>query len=377
MANPLSCVAPALRILERHVNLLRATGAAVQELQHPDQEEIDDSMLSGEELGIVAESPVPSAIYHPTPPLSRREKHIFRYFVDGSIRMYYLGTAIEGRRSFPVELAQIGAAVIKRADDGRLKVHARKHKILLLVVVGGDGLSDSVTKQLERTSSSDGFFEFTPVRSDKDSNLLGADAKDPRNRTGGKARFEMHKLEVDLIHDIGKNLRQDEWIILDGGLKIGSFPEGVNIIGVAKSFSKTPRFSISKGRRSSARNDIDITSLLANLPYAHRTSVFRMEGSRIGFWYVRLRPADKEKQLDYHLMGVVKVEAFLNDEQSVPADLADLLSRALVAERNVTPYGRDRRWHCHLYPIYIAEQVIKNGFFSQEVLMGALRQLGL
>ena len=375
MPKPLSFIAPALSILESNVNLLRATGTAVQELQHPDQEEIDDALLEGkEETGIIAEAPIPSTLYHPTPPLFRREYHVFRYFVDGSIRAYYLATAIEGNRSFPVELAQIGAAVIKRQDDGRLKVHARRHKILLLVPVGGDGLSDSVAKQLEKTSSSDGFFEFAPVKPHKDTNPLGADAKDPRNRTGGKARFEMHKLEVDLIYDISKGLDQNEWVILDGGLRIGTFPDA-NIIGVAKSFTKTPRFSISKGRRSSIRKDIDITSLLSNLPYAHRTSVFRMEGANIGFWYVRLRPANKEKQLDYHLMGVVKVEIFLEDRQPVSSELADFLSRALVAERNVTPYGCDRRWHCHLYPIYIAEQVIKNGFFSQEVLTGALRQL--
>jgi hypothetical protein len=53
--------------------------------------------------------------------------------------------------------------------------------------------------------------------------------------------------------------------------------------------------------------------------------------------------------------------------------LADLLSRALVAERNITPYGRDSRWHCHLYPIFLAEEAIKNGFYSKDVLMGMIR----
>jgi len=72
-------------------------------------------------------------------------------------------------------------------------------------------------------------------------------------------------------------------------------------------------------------------------------------------------------------MGVVKVELPRPDGSPVPADLADLLSSALVAERNVTPYGRDRRWHCHLYPIFTAEQAIKANFFSQDVLVGAIR----
>jgi hypothetical protein len=61
------------------------------------------------------------------------------------------------------------------------------------------------------------------------------------------------------------------------------------------------------------------------------------------------------------------------DRTPVTAELADLLSRTLVAERNVTPHGRDNRWHCHLYPIFLAEQAIKNGFYSRDVLMGMIR----
>jgi hypothetical protein len=69
----------------------------------------------------------------------------------------------------------------------------------------------------------------------------------------------------------------------------------------------------------------------------------------------------------------VKVELPCPDRVPVRAELADLLSGTLVAERNVTPYGKDNRWHCHLYPIFQAEQAIKNGFYSKEVLMGMIR----
>lgn len=37
------------------------------------------------------------------------------------------------------------------------------------------------------------------------------------------------------------------------------------------------------------------------------------------------------------------------------------------------PHGRDNRWRCHLYPIFLAEQTIKNGFYSKDVLMGMIR----
>jgi hypothetical protein len=114
----------------------------------------------------------------------------------------------------------------------------------------------------------------------------------------------------------------------------------------------------------------DITGILAGLPHAYRTAAFSAYDGQVAFWYVRLR---EQREVDYPLMGVVKVELPRPDKSPVPAELADLISRALVAERNVTPYGLDRRWHCSLYPIYVAEQVIKSRFFSREVLMGCIK----
>jgi len=137
-------------------------------------------------------------------------------------------------------------------------------------------------------------------------------------------------------------------------------------IGVAKSFRKDAMFQF--GHRSTQRKDI--TGILAGLPHAHRTVAFNADGGKIAFWYVRLR---EQRELDYPLMGVVKVEIPRPDLTPVPAKLADLISRVLVAERNVTPYGVDRRWHCSLYPIHIAEQVIKSRFYSQDVLMGCIK----
>ena len=85
---------------------------------------------------------------------------------------------------------------------------------------------------------------------------------------------------------------------------------------------------------------------------------------------MRLR---EQEEVDYPLMGVVKVELPCPDRTPVESELVDLLSSTLIAERNVTPHGRDSRWHCHLYPIFQAEQAIKNQFYSQQVLMGVVR----
>jgi len=126
MPNPLSFITPILNLLGEELKILPATGGAVEDLQHPDQEEIEDIIINKDvdSINAFAEVPEPDPqnIYRITPLLSRPQNHFFRFFIDGSIRTYFLGTGIEGTRSFPIELAQIGATVIKREDDGQLKV---------------------------------------------------------------------------------------------------------------------------------------------------------------------------------------------------------------------------------------------------------------
>ncbi|HIC91293.1 MAG TPA: hypothetical protein EYP21_04380 [Syntrophaceae bacterium] len=372
MPNPLSSITPLLDLLGKEIKILPATGGAVEELQHPDQEEIEDIVINKdvETVTSFAETPEPNPqnIYRKTPLLPRTENHLFRFFIDGSIRTYFLGTGLEGTRSFPIELAQIGSAVIRREDDGELRVLAHKHRIILLLPKQNQGISDTVWEQIRKVEKPDYLevIDFTlPDR-------LADTKKDPRDKAGAKARSLMHKLEIELIKSTDPFRNENTWLILDGAVKFveediwNSWEHNPYLIGVAKSFRKDPIFQF--GRRASQRKDI--TSILAGLPHAHRTVAFSAYEGQVAFWYVRLR---EQRELDYPLMGVVKVELPCPDKKPVPSELADLISSVLVAERNVTPYGLDRRWHCSLYPIHIAEQVIKNRFFSREVLMGCIK----
>jgi len=377
MPNPLGSIIPILDLLGKELKILPATGGAVEDLQHPDQDEIEDALINKDTAEITAFAEVPepdiSHIYRPTPPLFRQEKHLFRFFIDGSKRNYFLATGIEGTRSFPIELAQIGAAVVEREDNGQIKVRSHKQhkqKVLLLLPKQNQGVSDTLWTQLQKISKPD-FLELVDFTL---SDPLSDAKKDPRDKAIGKAGYEMHKLEIELIKSTDAFRDENTWLILDGSVKFvekdiwdswKSKPSPY-LIGVAKSFRKDPVFRF--GRRSTQRKDI--TGILAGLPHAHRTVAFNADGGKIAFWYVRLR---EQRELDYPLMGVVKVEIPRPDLTPVPAELADLISRVLVAERNVTPYGLDRRWHCSLYPIHIAEQVIKSRFYSQDVLMGCIK----
>ncbi len=369
MPNPLLIIGPTLKLLGENVNILPATGVAVEDLQHPDKDEIDDILVHremGNEIAAFAETPTPSTdkIYRATPPIPRTKKHLFRFFIDGSLRTYFLATGVEGTRTFPIELAQIGASVIQRDDRGRLSVLRNDHEILLLVPKGARGVSDTVWGQLNKLQKSGGIFKI--VDFDIPDVISGDTKKDPRDKAGGKARFLMHEMETAIIQSTDAFRDENNWLILDGAVKLGDFISAPYLIGVAKSFSKEPLFYFG-GKKSDKR---DVTTILAGLEYAHRTAAFSAYGGQVAFWYVRLW---EQKDLDYPLMGVVKVELPCPDKKPVPSDLIDLLSSTLVAERSVSPYGLDRRWHCHIYPIYMAEQTIKNRFFSQQVLMGAIK----
>lgn len=370
MPFPVNVLSPALQLLGEKIDILPASGGAVEDLQRPDEDEMEDMLINrdSQEITTFAEDPEPSIanLYRSTPPIFRAEKHLYRFFIDGSLRTYYLATGVEGNRSFPIELAQIGAAVIGRNDRGKVYTVGKKNAILLLVPKGQYGVSDSVWTELERLNSSDSFFQVIDTAQRTVNTPQEPNIENLRTRAGGIARNRMHKLEIEMIKSTDDQRDNDRWLILDGAVKLDEFIKTPNMIGVAKNFRKDPQFNF--GRKSNQRKDI--TQLIAGLPYANRTAAFSSHDGQVAFWYVRLR---EQGEVDYPLMGVVKVEYPRPDRTPIESDLADMISSTLVAERNVTPHGRDSRWHCHLYPIFQAEQVIKNGFYSSQVLMGAIR----
>lgn len=367
---PIDQLRSVVDVLSSNLDILPAVGGAVEDLLRPDIDEVEDMLINRDSREVTGflETPEPDVrnLYRPTPPIYRPEKHFYRYFIDGSLRTYFLATGIEGTRSFPIELAQIGAAVMERDERGRVRPLKIRHRLLLLLPKGALGVSDSTWQTLKRLDTADGFFEVIDTTERNANAPEEATAESLRTRAGGIARNRMHQLEIDVIaHTDG--LRSDSnWLILDGAVKLDQFIKTPHMIGVAKNFRKDPEFYFGRGQK----NRKDITGILAGLPFASRTAAFSAHGGKVAFWYVRLR---EQKEVDYPLMGVVKVELPRPDQTPVTAELADLISSTLVAERNVTPYGRDARWHCHLYPIFQAEQAIKTTFFSRDVLMGMIR----
>jgi len=116
--------------------------------------------------------------------------------------------------------------------------------------------------------------------------------------------------------------------------------------------------------------------LLASLKAGYRTLAFSLREGRIATWWVRIRGPE---YLEFPLMGVLRIELPNTSMEAVSSALIDELTGALIAERSVSPHGKDVRWHAHLYAIFLAEQAVKNGFVSTEVLKAGLKwpmQLG-
>src|SRR5947207_6729609 len=199
MLTPLTALTPALEVLSKQIKILPATGGAVEDLERPDEDELEDMLINKESRMITtfAETPTPSSetLYRPTPPLFRADRHLYHFFIDGSLRTYYLATGIEGTRSFPIELAQIGAAVMQRDEDGKVHPLGVRHRILLLLPKGPLGVSDTVWKELERLTTADGFFQIIDTAQKTVNTPDEATIENLRTRAGGIARNRMHKLE--------------------------------------------------------------------------------------------------------------------------------------------------------------------------------------
>jgi hypothetical protein len=376
MPNPFAPLQPALRILATEGRVLPATGQAIVDMVSPDLEEAYDRATGGRDEKVTSVWETRKRLYHPVVPIPRRQEHRLRYFLDGSAKVYFIGTLLEHERSSPVQLGQIGAAAVYREDDGRVRRAAVEYKILLLM--DKEALSESLWNEVEQAIANNPQLLLRSTNDSKDRFSEALGVIEPRSRGAHRANWAMRELEIALAQE-GLQRSPEEWLVLDGALGTEYLNwKGKPLIGVAKSFRRDTLFNLGSGPRATQMN---LYSMLAGLELNQRTAVFpRWPGQdregAILFWYVRIRP---QRGLDYPLMGVVKVEYPNPNRQPIDSDLADQISGWLVAERCVTPHGRDNRWHAHLYAISLAERVIKDRFYSEEVLKAAIRwpQIGV
>ena len=365
MGDPFIGLRPALETIAQEANVLPATGQAVEDLMRPDHVEVVDRLRSSDDdsLDVVLESPNRKP-YVELRPVYRAEKHTLRYFLDGSARTFFIGDAVEGNRHTPVHVAQVGAATVYRKDDGQVKVAKSVHKIVLMIDKKSVSFGDRVEELIRNAGPP---FAFHDTMEEDGETEKSSPGKEPRSRAAHKA----HHIMAGEEEKLGRSLERDdnEWLMMDGSLgkDLYSWTDIPHFIGVTKSFSREPTFKLPGARGG---HIVNLYELLSNLSFSARTCVFSARSGKVGVWYVRQR---EQRHLDYPLMGVIKVELPNLSSEAVPSELVDELSMSLIAERQATPHGKDIRWHAHLYPIYLAEQAVKNGFISSEALKAGVR----
>lgn len=365
MGNPFEGLRPALEVIAQEAKVLPATGQALEDLMRPDHVEVIDRLRSVDDkaMEVLLEKPNRKP-YVELQSLHRTQKHLLRFFLDGSARTFFLGDAIEGARRTPIHVAQVGAAAVFRKDDGQVSVGKSIHKIVLMLDKKAVSFGDKVEDLVKKAGPRFGFHDTMEEDGETEKSSPG---KEPRSRAAHKAHHIMAGEEEKLGRELQRD--NDQWLVLDGSLgkDLHSWKDVPQFFGVTKSFSREPLFKLPGARGGQV---INLYELLSNLPFSARTCAFSARSGKVVVWYVRLR---EQRHLDYPLMGVVKVEFPNSTGEAVPSDLIDELSSAIVAERQVTPHGKDIRWHAHMYAIYLAEQAVKTGFVSSEALKAGIR----
>ncbi len=359
-----------LEVLSSQTDVLPAVGGAIEDELRPDIDEIQDQEATKDDK--LMDEPFEfgqSNTYVPLQPLMRPDDHVFRYFQDGSMRSFFIGTCLEHDRQTPVILGQVGCVALFRHDDGRLSIGPSNFRNLLMVSF--QQISSELRGQMEAAIAPLGDSYYLA-----DIESKGREGQDLRARAADTMRSEMTKIEMDVLTKVMEAAEPDTGIVLDGAVRIAQYDRMRTIcgdkqpllVGVSKSFSKTPRFKIGRGRHK----EVNMWRLLADLPEGNRTLAYKGQfaGRNVAVWYQRLR---LRAQMDYPLMGVIKVELPVLGNDPPTSDLVTKLSNALLAERTVTPHGMDRRWHAHLYPVFQAERCVKNSFVSNAILKAGLR----
>jgi hypothetical protein len=328
----------------------------IEEERRVDADQVDDdsNFLGGDNLCISIEPSLPlgkKAIARINP-----EYYRCKFFLDGSIRTKYVGEYVEGNLSFPVIVSEIAVSVVERTEN-KFKP-ARLEKRLYFVFPHKDSglISDTTYSRLQRIQeelikrSSFSHVEF----------LKKAEIKhDIRSSLLGKVRSIMHDME----HEVATKLNRDkgDWLIMDGAIRKQEFLRLENTIGLAKSFSRKPVFSLGN------KGPLTLSAYMRNVKDGERSAIFTKNASdsdlkEVIFWYIRIRTFPPMEPLG----GIVKIDMKAPESGKLTQEyirLIDEISSEVYAMRLPTVYPWPR-WPSYIYPIRIAEMYMSSSFIS-------------
>jgi len=328
--------------------------------------------------------------YVPIEYKQQNDESLFKYFLDGSRRVFkvddiaYMESS-DRRSIYPIIAGQIGVGCCKR-EEKRLKPAKFKKEVVLSVpdkadADGKKGFFPALAKKLNEwygpRQLGITFSAILPYKTSKDDDRKFLD------RGTACVQDRMIEKEKDLVDELVKEgkLNQDSYLIKDGSLEYRISDELKKnereylrfknnyswVIGISKSFN--PESCVDYHGKANP-------GFIADLPIYHRTPVACYDNDdfsgdiQFAVWYIRIR---EQKRTKSPFDGILKIEKILVNneemEKGIDTDLVDLLSANIIRERNPTCYGADNRWANHIYPIYLTESFVKSKYINTETFL--------
>jgi hypothetical protein len=293
-----------------------------------------------------------------------------RHFVDGSPRTVNVGFLLGQNGIFcPVALSHVGAAAVA-FENGRWRETGFAEKHLILV-------STDVALGI-KVNPSTGKWELEDPLSHMGGRRVNlTDTAEMRAAAVRRARRRMKNCEKELVQTLSKRY-SEEWIAVDGTLfDIEGYSEGtlfdiekeIRVVGISKSFTLDPRVS-KEGKQERIGY---LVELLRKLKEGQRSPVYKLipDSNHLDrytyMWFIRIHSPRQSP-----VSGIVKVELPPSERYLDRKELektVDGLSHSIFRMRN--PYLYDnRRGESFLYPIYVAEMLVKSKLSSVEKLRG-------
>lgn len=284
------------------------------------------------------------------------------HFIDGSPRTVNTGFLLGADGiSYPVALAHVGAVSVSFENKRwRETGYEEKHLILLAYKNMGVNIEISGRWHLEDPTDQHG---GRPISVTDIVEMRGAAVRRTRRRMRNCEKELVHRLAVDF---------PDEWIAIDGTLfeiEGHSDLKNFKVIGISKSFTLDPIVM----RKSIPERMGYLIEILTELPVGGRSPVYQLTPEKnrpekyTYMWFVRIHDARQNP-----ISGIVKIElppaeCYLDVDKRERT--IDALSHRVFRMRY--PYLYDnRRGESFLYPIYVAESLIKSKLNSVAKIRG-------
>lgn len=309
---------------------------------------------------------------------------LFRYFLDGSRKVYKVDDIQYDNKVYPVISGQISVACCERLMRDSTQYDSFRHfdeevyNVLCLPVKANMDGADSTTffNNLCKKVNGEPFGARANLRKVLYYYTQIEGKETLENKAIAKIQDDMIECEKSIVARMTAKhlLSQDRYLIKDGSIqykpmKSGDYKELAKIrsnyrhvVGVSKSFN--PDLMKDKKGHSNAGE-------IAKLPLFHRTPAFLWEpgaewgNERFAIWYVRIR--DRRFTATPY-SGILKIEKMLmtgtEQENGLSSDEIDTITANIINERNPVCYGNDARWANHLYPVYMTESYCKSRFSS-------------